>query len=167
MKIWIYLNGVQQGPYTLEQFAEMGLPASTPVWYEGLEQWMPAADAPATAAVYGVEPAAEPAHVVHETVTEVFSEPAQPSVTAAQVSAATSDEPPCPPTYLLWSVIAAVCCCTPGGIVAIVFSLLTTSNYRNGDYQKAVRMSERAEWAIILSIVLGLVTIPIVMALSM
>ncbi len=53
MKIWIHVNGVQQGPYSKEQVEAMHLPASTPVWYEGLAQWMPACQAPELADLFG------------------------------------------------------------------------------------------------------------------
>lgn len=36
MKIWVYLNDIQQGPYTLEELSQLPVTASTPVWYEGL-----------------------------------------------------------------------------------------------------------------------------------
>ncbi|MDE6137579.1 MAG: DUF4339 domain-containing protein, partial [Muribaculaceae bacterium] len=46
MKIWIHTGGVQNGPYSKEQIAAMHLPPATPVWYEGLPQWIPACQAP-------------------------------------------------------------------------------------------------------------------------
>ncbi|MDE7457823.1 MAG: DUF4339 domain-containing protein, partial [Muribaculaceae bacterium] len=32
MKIWVYLNGNQQGPYTLDELRQLNLTSSTPVW---------------------------------------------------------------------------------------------------------------------------------------
>ncbi len=52
MKIWVYLNDIQQGPYTLEELSQLPVTASTPVWYEGLPQWLPAGEAPETAALF-------------------------------------------------------------------------------------------------------------------
>ena len=42
MKIWVYLNGVQQGPFALRQLADLSIEPGTPVWFEGLPQWLPA-----------------------------------------------------------------------------------------------------------------------------
>lgn len=157
MKIWVYLNGIQQGPYTLEELANMPITASTPVWYEGLPQWLPAHEAPATASLF----TGEAENATHETETAVHHE-FSPNATASYSpqAAARAEMPPCPPTFMAWSIISMICCCMPGGIVAIIFSALTSGAYSNGDYEKAKKMSERAEWAIIISIVLGLVTAP-------
>ena len=62
MKIWIYLNGIQQGPYSLDELADMPVKASTPVWYEGLPQWLPAGEAPATASLFGAEQSPQSLH---------------------------------------------------------------------------------------------------------
>lgn len=157
MKIWVYLNGIQQGPYTLEELSNMPISESTPVWYEGLPQWLPAHEAPATAPLF----AGSTENAAHKAET-VDTPAATTNATASYTTHATArtEMPPCPPTFMAWSIISMICCCTPGGILAIIFSALTSGAYSNGDYEKAKKMSERAEWAIIISIVLGLVTAP-------
>ena len=60
MKFWIYLNGIQQGPYTFEQVKLLPLEPTTPVWYDGLPKWLPAAQAPATAPLFAAPTQAEP-----------------------------------------------------------------------------------------------------------
>mgnify|MGYP002750494885 FL=1 len=136
MKIWIYNNGQQQGPYTYDQFAALGVDGSTPVWYDGLPQWTRADLAPLTAPLYG---AADPNVVV---VNNVVS------------------QPPCPPTYLFWSIFITCCCCQPGGIAGIIMAIVARNRYNNGDYRGARRMSEYIQWVLIISIVLGLMTLP-------
>lgn len=42
MKIWIYVDGRQQGPFTLEQLLDQPVDENTKVWYEGLPKWYPA-----------------------------------------------------------------------------------------------------------------------------
>lgn len=64
---------------------------------------------------------------------------------------------PMPSTYLVWAVIATVVCCLPAGIVAIIFSSRVSSCYFSGDIEGARKNSERAQWWIIISIVLGVV----------
>lgn len=157
MKIWIYLNGTQQGPYTPEEITAMELPSSTPVWYEGLPQWLPASEAPLTAPLFAGHVAAS----CEKISGQEFA--AAPSHAAADASQFREPQLPCPPTYLGWSIFVTICCCLPGGIIAIVFSSRTTSLYEAGRYEEAVKMSEKAQWAIILSIVLGLLSMPVAM----
>lgn len=174
MKIWVYLNGIQQGPYTLEELADMPVKPTTPVWYEGLPQWLPADQAPETAKLFGVVAASDASgQSSHEADVQAADVPRQetagpassangsrPIVDDRLVSVGSADEPPCPPTYMAWSVIVMICCCQIGGILAIIFTAMTTSSYNRGDYAKAAKMSERAQWMIILSIAIGLVSIP-------
>ncbi len=71
-------------------------------------------------------------------------------------------EPPqCPPTYLVWAIIATICCCLPAGIVAIIYAVNIKNAYYSGDYAKAYRNSSRAQIWIIVSIVLGIIAIPL------
>lgn len=42
MKIWIYVDGRQQGPFELEELLDKPVTESTKVWYEGLPKWYPA-----------------------------------------------------------------------------------------------------------------------------
>lgn len=51
MKIWIHINGVQEGPFDETTLPLDRMNAATPVWYEGLSYWMPAAKAPITAQI--------------------------------------------------------------------------------------------------------------------
>ena len=158
MKIWVYLNGTQQGPYTLEELAQLNLQPSTPVWYEGLPQWLPASEAAATASLFTAEDVTDhPAPQV-----EIRTEPVAPKVTSATTI---NDAPPAPPTFIGWSVFVLLCCFPLGGLLGIIFSVISGNSYRLGDYAKAARMSEYAEWCIIISIVLGLITAPLAIAL--
>lgn len=49
MKIWIHINDVQEGPFTPDTLPLNRMDPQTPVWYEGLDYWMPASAAPVTA----------------------------------------------------------------------------------------------------------------------
>lgn len=42
MKIWIYVDGRQQGPFELEELLDKPVTESTKVWFEGLPKWYPA-----------------------------------------------------------------------------------------------------------------------------
>lgn len=77
-----------------------------------------------------------------------------------QREAVALDEP-YPPAYLVWSIIVTILCCMPLGIAAIVCSAQVKQAYNRGNMEKARKMSEWAQWCIILSIVLGLVWLPV------
>lgn len=74
---------------------------------------------------------------------------------------------PMPPTYLVWAIISTLCCCLPAGIVAIIFSANVSSKYYARDFEGARRASRRAEWWIIISIVLGIIGNTIFLPLSL
>ncbi len=162
MKIWVYLNGIQQGPYTTEEIANLPLTPSTPVWYEGLPQWMPASEAPKTACLFASEAAAE--QPAPQTVDVVNTSPAQPAYHASLNDYRPADAPAAPPTFIGWSIFVLLCCFPIGGILGIIFSVMSGNAYRSGDYKKASTMSECAEWSIILSIVIGLMFTPLAIA---
>lgn len=164
MKIWVYLNGIQQGPYTLDEVAAMNLLPSTPVWYEGITQWLPASEAPVTAVLFSGENASASEAEPDGTADIVTTEATYTHVAASQ-SSNRQDIPPCPKTYMAWSIFATICCCTPGGILAIIFTSMVTGNYNRGDYERAAKMAEYAEWTIIISIVLGIIAMPIMLAM--
>lgn len=52
MKIWIHVNNVQEGPFPFEELPLNRMNGNTPVWYEGLEDWTLAKDAPLTAQLF-------------------------------------------------------------------------------------------------------------------
>lgn len=45
MKIYIYKNGMTQGPYHRNELIDRGLTPETPVWYSGLSGWTRAGQA--------------------------------------------------------------------------------------------------------------------------
>ncbi|MCM1451965.1 MAG: CD225/dispanin family protein [Clostridium sp.] len=51
MKVWIHVNGIQEGPFMLEELPLDRMDADTPVWYNGLPDWMPAGQAPEVAQI--------------------------------------------------------------------------------------------------------------------
>ena len=89
-----------------------------------------------------------------------------PAMAAAQPMPAPEEVPECPPTNLVWSIIVTLLCCTPAGIVGIVFAFLTKKHYRQGNYKKAQRMSDYGAWAVIASIILGIISMPLSCAMQ-
>lgn len=80
---------------------------------------------------------------------------------------AEGERPAMPPTFLLWSVLCTICCCFPPGIAAIIFSMMVSSRYHNGDYEGAARASRMAEIWIIVSFVLGVLSASLYIPLSL
>lgn len=164
MKIWIHINGVQMGPYSLEQIKVMNLPPATPVWYEGLPQWMPACQAPMLASLFAsgeteqqTDEMAEPESVVVE-----IQENAEPSP-EPRAKAVAAELPRRPSAYLVWSIIITFCCCSPVSVAAIVTGAITNTRYNRGDYDGARRMSYVTEWLVIIAMTLGIVGLPVSM----
>lgn len=146
MQIWIHLNGIQQGPYTLPQLQMMNLDPSTPVWYEGLVQWMAAAEAPVTSGLFGVahsELTGQNQSQELQNIQQKFSKPK---------------------TYLVWNIIFTILCCCPLSLAGIITGAITQSRYGAGDHEGAKRMSTVTEWLFILSIVWIVLSMPVAIA---
>lgn len=140
VQIYIHRDGQQQGPYTLPQLQLMSLTPDTPVWYQGLADWVPASQAPVTAPLFN--------GTAQVPSTPGMSRPAMPAT--PQIS----DKPS---TYLGWAIAACILCCVPFGIVAIIYASQVNEKWLRGDYEGARRASSNAQLWIILSIVLGVI----------
>ncbi len=149
MKIWIYKDGQQSGPYTPDQLAELGVSPRTRVWYSGLPRWCEAGSLPELAFLFGQKPEAAQA-------TPLFI--AQPPSQPQQLSAADSAEqkaPQCPPSHLVWAVLLTLLCCSPFAIAAIVTGVLASARHAEGNFSASRRLGEATEWLIMLAFALG------------
>lgn len=181
MKYWIYRDGLQRGPYTIEELADMNLQPDTPVWYEGLDNWITAAESPGLAPLLATrrDDGNDRPHDVdfvdlsdnHAAETPDSgarlqqSAVRQPTEQTSQ-SAAQMPQGKCPPTYLALSIIATICCCLPLGIASIFFSGKVKPKWQLGDEAGARKASETAEILIILSITLSLLSLPLAFLLK-
>lgn len=174
MNYWIIIDNTPQGPYTPQQLSEMNLTAHTPVWHEGLTDWLPACKVdeiaglltPAAPAITMPTPAATVAPATPAPIVQaapVTPTPAAP--TAVPVTPAV--EPKSPPTYLVWAIITTIVCFLPMGVCAIICAAKVSSHYKAGRLEKASRMSERAALFVILSIVAWLIWIPFSVVFAM
>lgn len=171
MKIWVYLNGLQQGPYTFDQVKLLPLDPTTLVWYDGLKQWLPAASAPVTAVLFQqyapqqpyqysgpFQSAPQQANSVQQPDPAQFQQYQQPQPQPQVIYNFNQPQPqqpmpPAPPTYMVWCILFTVLCCSPFGVAGIITGSISTSRYNSGDYDGAKRMSSATEWMLILSIV--------------
>lgn len=175
---WIIINDTEQGPYSLEQLSGIGLTADTPVWREGMADWLPASQVDELA---DLMPAPQPPAIpVEETAEAAVDMTVKAPVTPAPVIYAPADaipagyvaiapaaEPVCPPSYLVWAIIATVVCFLPFGVCAIICAAKVKGHFRAGRLEKASRMSERAALFVILSIVAWLIWMPFSVVFAM
>lgn len=168
-EFYIVINGVQTGPLTgLAQVASYNPTPDTPVWYEGLDDWTPAIMASLTRQLFDPasdyyraqanpqpEPQIQPAP---QQATQPAPQPATAHPYAAPAAAPAFAGVHKPKSYLGWSIAVTILFNFIAGIVAIVYSCKVNSRWNRGDAQGAVRASERVQWWIAISIVVGLVT---------
>lgn len=173
MKIWVYLDGRQQGPFELEQLFDMPVDENTKVWFDGLPRWCAAGEIDELRCLFdGSRPApaqntaeAEASYVSDESVEAEHTDLAEEPVAEAKPESPYAPgrpaprrelpEEPCPSTYLGWSIGLAICCCSPLSIGALVASICVTSFYQSGNIDKARKASEIAAWLIMIAIALG------------
>ncbi|MDE7407374.1 MAG: CD225/dispanin family protein [Muribaculaceae bacterium] len=156
MKYWIIIDDNRLGPLTVDEIRMTpGACLDTPVWHQGLSAWTTIAMVPELASLFA-PPVPE------------FNTGRQDARWTASYSAPKPQPVPAePPTYLIWNILATVLCCIPSGILGIYFSAKVSSKYSRGDYHGARVMSERAQWMVMLSIVLGLISLPFQMVIAM
>ena len=96
-----------------------------------------------------------------------YGQPATAKYNTATEGDRQTPPPPMPQNYLLWSILATIFCCLPLGIVSIIFSAQVSGKYFAGDYEGARRASRYAQYWIIASIVVGVVTATLYIPLSL
>lgn len=171
MKIWIFLNGRQEGPYTLEQLADMPIDEDTKVWFDGLPKWYPAGSLAELRPLFdGSFASDEQPHRNSGEETEIPGSEEIVENTAQNVETVIVEDPvvhtaihireqgePCPPTYLGWAIVLTICCCSPLSIAAIVTALIVSSAYNSGNIEKARRYSEITAWLVMAALALGFI----------
>lgn len=172
-------------------------PEVTYVWHEELDDWQRIdrlsefADIVAAKQKAAAESAEESGHSESAEHSEE-SEHSESSVTPPPVPQPPMPQPPMPqppmprppmpqppmpqppvapeaeaPTNLVWAVIATVMCCQITGVIAIVYGAMTSSANSAGNYEKARRYSDIAQIWVMVSIVLGLIYMPIALLMMM
>ncbi len=188
MEYWTIIDDRHAGPYSADELIGMGIKPDSPVWTSGLPDWVEASeieelriamemrDRQAQAPVAAPEEPAIAPEPIPEPVQEYPTRQPEPQPMSGnpcpqeaprwewQQEATVPDEP-CPPAYLVWSIIVTILCCQVLGIAAIICSAQTKQAYGRGNLAKAKKMSEWAQWLIILSIVFGLMGLPLQLAL--
>lgn len=169
MQIWIYLDGIRQGPYTIKQIRLLPIDASTPVWYEGLADWTAAGEAPATADMFADIAPASP---------EVGETPSAHTPTASQQTSACSGGAAQektnqtsilrrPHTFLIWNILLTIFFWCPIALAGVITGVLSFIKFSSGRYTASVRLSSATEWLLMIAVVWSVVSIPILMAVAL
>ncbi|MCM1020672.1 MAG: CD225/dispanin family protein [Muribaculum sp.] len=139
MEYWAIIDNQQVGPYSPAQIAAMGLTPDTLVWRNGMSRW-------------------EKARYISD-FAQFFPPEFAPGTTQWQ----NNDMPDPPSNYLIWSIISFLLCCQLTGAIALVYSVLVEYRYSHGNYAGAQSASSIAKTWNIISIVLALVSIPVML----
>ena len=187
-KYWVNIDGIQSGPISRDELADMDFnPEVTYVWHQELDDWhridelSEFADIVAGKSVQqSVTPPPIPSEPEDPIVPPVPSEPEMPVVPPMPPMPSEPEAfivpsvPPMPapseveaPTNLVWAVIVTVMCCQITGVIAIVYGAMTSSANSAGNYEKARRYSDIAQIWVMVSIVLGLIYMPIALLMMM
>lgn len=195
-KYWVNIDGIQSGPISRDELANIDFnPEVTYVWHEELDDWQRIdrlsefADIVAAKQKAAAESAerSENSESSENSEQSEESEDSESSVTPPPVPQPPMPQPPMPqppmpqppmpqppvapeaeaPTNLVWAVIATVMCCQITGVIAIVYGAMTSSANSAGNYAKARRYSDIAQIWVMVSIVLGLIYMPIALLMMM
>ena len=170
-KYWVNIDGIQSGPISRDELANIDFnPEVTYVWHEELDDWQRIDHLSEFADIVAAKQKAAAESAEH-------SEESESSVTPPPVPQPPMPQPPMPqppvapeaeaPTNLVWAVIATVMCCQITGVIAIVYGAMTSSANSAGNYEKARRYSDIAQIWVMVSIVLGLIYMPIALLMMM
>ena len=174
-KYWVNIDGIQSGPISRDELANIDFnPEVTYVWHEELDDWQRIDRLSEFADIVAAKQkaAAESAENSEHSEQSEESEHSESSVTPPPVPQPPMPQPPVAPeaeapTNLVWAVIATVMCCQITGVIAIVYGAMTSSANSAGNYEKARRYSDIAQIWVMVSIVLGLIYMPIALLMMM
>lgn len=124
MEYYLLLDGLKQGPFSLEEVYNKKISRSTMVWKTGMSDWAMAKDMPE--------------------FTELLSHmpPEPPEFNSGRGQ--DSNHVPMPKTWLVEAILVTIFCCLPFGIAGIVYSLQISSFYNHGNFAAAEEASRNA-----------------------
>ncbi|MGM9812293.1 MAG: CD225/dispanin family protein [Muribaculaceae bacterium] len=192
-KYWVNIDGIQSGPISRDELANIDFnPEVTYVWHEELDDWqridrlsefadiVAAKQKAAAESAEQSEDSEQSEHLEESTNSEHLVTPPpvpQPAMSQPPMPQPPVAQPPMPqppvapeaeaPTNLVWAVIVTVMCCQITGVIAIVYGVMTSSANSAGNYEKARRYSDIAQIWVMVSIVLGLIYMPIALLMMM
>ena len=120
MEYYVLINGIKEGPFSIEELKSKGISRETMVWKAGQSQWLPMYQVPE----------------LHDLLKEIPPEPPTAKRTM-------------PKTWLVESILATLFCCLPFGIIGIINATKVDTLYLNGNYDEAMLRSNNArKWTL-------------------
>lgn len=138
MNIYAMIDGQRVGPLQVNELQPLGIRPDTMVWYDGLDDWKPAGEAPATAWLFE-----------SPMPRQQQRQPYRPTQIAPE------DRPPHPNSYLVFSLIMLLCCCQVIGIITTILSVLCNNSYNEGNYDQSRSYSRWALWLNLFGLLAG------------
>ncbi|MBO4371888.1 MAG: CD225/dispanin family protein [Bacteroidales bacterium] len=158
-KTYYYRVGEQQiGPVSLDQMRG-AVSLDTYVWCEGMASWTQINQLPDVMFQLGLsadQPQPQPeaqAQPQPQYAQPSYQQP-QPNTNSEIKNEPSGTKPAKPNNYLVLSIISILVSCIIG-IVALVFSILSDSDYKKGDYKGAEEKAKIAKIVAIVGLVLG------------
>ncbi len=167
-KYWIIENGKPIGPFSQSELkVRRDFTADLPVWCAELPDWTTVGEFPELACLLEAPAEQEPEQPrVEEPAADQprngFFEPQpmmQPFILATPPDEINGVKRP--KSYMAWNVVALLCCCLPAAVVGLIYSSRVNQKWMRGDVEGAIKASDYAQWAFIISFTLGLITWPL------
>ena len=151
MNYHVVIEGQAVGPYTPQQLAALGINGETLIWYQGLENWVPAASVPEVMAAISAAQNYNP-------------EPQQPAVPQAPVQPVQPQQPQQqhnfietrPASNLVLAIIGLVLF-FPLGIPALIKAIRVNTLWAQGQHEEALVQANSARRFGLLAIIIGAV----------
>lgn len=165
MRYYFYVDGQgrQNGPCGLEELKGKGIGSATPVWFEGLAEWTPAAEIDELKSLFPPVPEEMREIPAVSSVCDQAPEsdgpkPWPPTKTGLPVPGVEPDIPPAKPdSWLVGAILTTLLCCTPLGIAAIIFSTKGNGHWDRGEYEQAVKAFNTAKTLTLISVGVGVI----------
>lgn len=117
MEYYILINGLKQGPFSIEELRSKDISRNSMIWRIGQSQWLPANQIP------------ELSNLLNEI-------PPEPPSCVNSIP---------PKTWLVESILVTLFCCMPFGIMGIVKASNVESAYNSGRIELALQYSNQAK----------------------
>ena len=153
MKAYFYIdsNNVQKGPVAGERLTEFGVTAETPVWCDGMSDWMPAETVNELKPLFQQPPWQQFGQQQYAGSQSYQQQPnygsyQQPYNQSRQYGYNPQQPvPEKPDNWLAWSILCTILCCLPFGVVGIVYAAQVDSLWNQGRFTEAIKAAKKAK----------------------
>lgn len=139
MNAYFYIdkNNAQRGPVAGERLLEFGVTPETPVWCEGMADWMPAETVDELKPLFQQQPPQFGQQQYR--YQQPYNQNRQYGYNPQQ------PVPEKPDSWLAWSILCTIMCCLPLGVVGIVYAAQVDSLWNQGKFAEAMKSAKKAK----------------------